>query len=191
VWNLAVEQQLHWRPGRKAARGSKRRAKTKLAIAKLRARETDRRQDWVEKASTDLARRFDVIRVENLDIKSMTRSSRGTIEQPGHNVRAKAGLNRRILASGWGMLAERLEVKAPGRIERVNPAYTSQGCSACGHIASGSRESHALFRCVACAFTCNADVNAARNIAAGRAVTARVRPGVPGRMNREPQRLAP
>jgi transposase len=50
-----------------------------------------------------------------------------------------------------------------------------------------SRESQAVFRCTACGFACNADVNAARNIAAGHAVTARGRPGVPGRENREPQ----
>jgi putative transposase len=44
-----------------------------------------------------------------------------------------------------------------------------------------------LYRCVACGFACNADVNAAINIAAGHAVTARGRSGPPVRMNREPQ----
>jgi transposase len=43
--------------------GSNRRGKVKLAIARVKAREADRRKDWVEKTSTDLARRFDVIRV--------------------------------------------------------------------------------------------------------------------------------
>ena len=52
----------------RAKRGSNRRVRTKRAIAKLKARETDRRKDWVEKTTTDLARRFDVIRVEALDI---------------------------------------------------------------------------------------------------------------------------
>jgi transposase len=52
------------------------------AIARLRAREKDRRKDWVEKTSTDLARRFDVIRVEDLKITNMTQSARGTVEQP-------------------------------------------------------------------------------------------------------------
>ena len=73
----------------------------------------------------------------------MTRTARGTPEEPGRNVRAKAGLNRGILGSGWGLLVRRLEDKAPGRVEKVRPAYTSQRCSACGHIAAGSRESQA------------------------------------------------
>src|SRR3984893_11250726 len=67
----------------RAGRCSKRRAQIRHAIARLRARETDRRKDWAEKASTDLARRFDVIRVEDLKIKNMTRSGRGTRDNPG------------------------------------------------------------------------------------------------------------
>ena len=141
----------------------------KLAIAELKAREADTRKDWAEKISTDLARRFDLIRVEDLRINNMTRSARGTITEPGRRVRQKAGLNRGILASAWGQLVHRLQDKAPGRVEKVNPAFTSQRCSACGHIAAGSRKSQALFCCVACGFACNADVNAARNIAAGHA----------------------
>ena len=155
----------------------------------MKAREVDRRTDWAEKASTDLARRFDVIRVEDLRIASMTRSAKGTTGQPGRNVRQKTGLNRGILASGWGLLVRRLEDKAPGRVEKISSAYTSQRCSACGHIAAESRESQALFRCVACGYTGNADVNAASNIAAGHAVTARGRSPLGGRMNREPQHL--
>jgi transposase len=99
------------------------------------------------------------------------------------------GLNRGILASGWGLLARRLEDKAPGRVEKINPAYTSQRCSACGHVAADSRESQALFRCTACGYTEHADVNAARNTAAGHAVAARGRSPLGGRVNREPQPL--
>jgi putative transposase len=173
----------------RARHGSNRRARIKLAIARLTAREADTRKDWAEKTSTDLARRFDVIRVEDLRIRNMTRSAKGTVAEPGRNVRQKAGLNRGMLTSGWGLLVRRLEDKAPGRVEKINPAFTSQRCSACGHIAAESRKSQALFACVACRFTLNADVNAARNIAAGHAVTARGRPGLPGRVNREPQLL--
>ena len=63
----------------RAERGSNRRARTKRAIAKLKARETDRRKDWVEKATTDIARRFDTIRIEALDVCAMTRAARGTV----------------------------------------------------------------------------------------------------------------
>jgi putative transposase len=169
-------------------RGSGRRARVKLAIARLKAREADGRKDWCEKLSTDLARRFDLIRVEDLHIAGMTKSARGTVAAPGRNVRQKAGLNREIARSGWGLLATRLEHKAPGRVQKVNAAYTSQRCSACGHTTAGSRESQSRFRCVACNFACNADVNAALNIAAGQAVKARGGDRVTGPAKREPQR---
>ncbi len=173
----------------RAQKGSARRQRVKTAIARLKAREGDRRKDWAEKTSTSLARRFDIIRIEDLHITSMTRSARGTPAQPGRIVRQKAGLNRGILASGWGLLARRLQDKARGRVERIPPAYTSQQCSECGHVAADSRESQALFRCTAYGYTGHADVNAAKNIAAGHAVTARGRSPLGGRVNREPQPL--
>jgi putative transposase len=174
----------------RARQGSGRRARLKLAVGRLLAREADARKDWAEKASTDISRRFDVIRVEDLRIARMTRSARGTARRPGRNVRAKAGLNRQILRSGWGILVRRLEDKAPGRVEKICPAFTSQRCSACGHVDAKSRESQARFVCTACGFACNADVNAARNIAAGHAVTARGGDGVTRPVNCEPQLLA-
>jgi transposase len=173
-----------------ARHGSNRRKRVKLAVARLKARERDRRKDWAEKASTDLARRFDLIRVEDLDIKAMTRSAKGTVEASGRNVRQKAGLNREIHRSAWGILVRRLEDKAPGRVEKVPAAYTSQRCSACGRVDRKSRESQAVFRCTACGYACNADVNAAKNIAAGHAVTARGGDGTARPVNREPQLLA-
>jgi putative transposase len=173
-------------------RGSNRREKTKRAIARLRARERDRRKDWVEKTTTDLARRFEVIRVEDLDVRAMTRSARGTVAQPGAGVAQKRGLNRAISRSGWGQLFARLQHKAFGRVEQVPAAYTSQRCSACGHVAPGNRKSQAVFECEACtAGRCNADVNAARNIAAGRAVTARGDLAIGRSANREPQLSVP
>jgi IS605 OrfB family transposase len=173
----------------KARQGSNRRGRVKREIARLRARETDRRKDWCEKLSTRLARESDVIRVEDLNIKGMTRSAHGTNTVPGRNVIAKTGLNRGIRRSGWGRLVRRLEDKAPGRVEKVNPAFTSQRCSACGHVDRNSRESQARFQCTACGIASNADVNAARNIAAGHAVNARGGDGYTRPVNREPQLL--
>jgi putative transposase len=176
----------------RANRGSHRREKTKRAIAKLKVRERDRRKDWVEKVTTDLARRFDLIRVEDLDIRAMTRSARGTADQPGVGVAQKRGLNRAISRSGWGMLVRRLQHKALARVDLIPAAYTSQRCSACGHVAPGNRKSQAVFECQACtAGRCNADVNAARNIAAGRAVTARGDLAAGRSANREPQLSTP
>jgi putative transposase len=171
----------------RAKRGSNRGAQLKLGVARLKAREAAGRKDWCEKVSTMLAREFDVIRVEDLKVASMTRSARGTIAEPGRNVRQKAGLNRSILENGWGLLVTRLEQKALGRVQKVNPAYTSQRCSACGHMDRESRESQADFRCTSCGFACNADVNAAKNIAAGHAVKARGGDRVTGPVKREPQ----
>jgi transposase len=174
----------------RARPGSNRRHRVKLAIARLKAREADRRRDWTEKTSTDLARRFDLICVEDLDVRAMTRSASGTVERPGRGVRQKAGLNHAILANGWGRLVDRLEQKAPGRVQKVAAAYTSQTCNACGHVARESRESQPSFRCVACGHQAHADVNAARNIAAaGQVVAARGGQGSPGPVNREPLTL--
>ena len=84
-----------------------------------------------------------------------------------------------------------LEEKAPSRVEKINPVFTSQRCSACGQVDRGSRESQAVFRCTACGFAGHADVNAAINIAAGHAVTARGGDGITRPVNREPQLLLP
>jgi putative transposase len=67
----------------RAQRGSQRRGRVRLALARLKARETDRRRDWVEKASTDIARRFDLIRVEDLQIPNMTPIRKRHAGEPG------------------------------------------------------------------------------------------------------------
>lgn len=91
--------------------------------------------------------------------------------------RLTAGLNRAILAKGWGKIALQLQHKARyngSEIVKVPAAYTSQTCNACGHVARENRESQAVFRCVSCGHQAHADVNAAKNIlAAGLAVTGR------------------
>lgn len=108
-----------------------------------------------------LARTYDVVRFEKLNITTMTASAKGTAAQPGQQVRQKAGLNRVILAQGWGLLRRRTGHKAPGRVEDVPAPYTSLRCSTCGWIDKNSRKSQAAFRCTACGFTCNADTNVA------------------------------
>jgi transposase len=157
----------------RAPKGSDAKADEYARIAALKAREADIRKDFVEKASTDLARSYDLIRFEKLNIVNMTASAAGTVEEPGTNVRQKAGLNRAILAQGWGVLRRRTEDKAPGRVEDVPAPFTSLRCSRCGWIEKKSRESQAVFCCVQCGFTCNADINAAQNVAAGQPVAKR------------------
>ncbi|MFF9487230.1 RNA-guided endonuclease InsQ/TnpB family protein [Streptomyces sp. NPDC014676] len=157
----------HQRRAARAPKNSEAKAAGYAKVAKIRAREADRRKDWCEKTSTMLARSYGLIRFEKLTITTMTRSVKGTVEQPGRNVRQKAGLNRAMLAQGWGLLRRRTGEKAPGRVEDVPAPYTSLRCSACGWIEKDSRKSQAEFVCVSCGFTCNADENAAVNVAAG------------------------
>lgn len=148
-------------------KGSNRRQRTKRSLGRLRATESDRRRDWVEQASTELVHDHDVIAIERLRIRNMVRSAKGTVEDPGHNVRAKAGLNRAILGQGWGMLARRLKDKAAlagVMVVEVDPKYTSRTCRACGHEAEGNRESQAVFRCLVCGHVQHADTHAALNI---------------------------
>jgi putative transposase len=166
---------------RKLARqqkGSSRRARTKHAIAVLHARASDRRRDWAEKTSTRLVLDYDLVVFESLRVKDMLRSARGTLDHPGRNVLQKAALNRRIAGSAWSLLVRRTRQKAEAsdgcQIRLVDPANTSLECSACGHIAIENRPSRAVFCCVACGHTADADVNAAINIRArGLRVSAR------------------
>lgn len=157
-------------------KGSKNRRKAVLRLANLHRKISRQRADWLHKKSTELANSHAVIVVENLKIKNMTASARGTVTAPGKNVRAKASLNRAIQSAGWGEFQRQLAYKLAwrcGQLLRVDPSYTSQRCSSCGHLEADNRRSQASFRCVACGHAENADINAAKNIlAAGHAVWA-------------------
>lgn len=183
---------------RKLARqknGSRRRNRTKLAIARLRNTEADRAKDWIEKTTTRLVVDYDLIAVEALKVSNMTRSAKGTVNMPGRNVRAKAALNREILARRWSLFNQRLHdkcTKAGVVLVEVRPANTSRRCAACGHVAMENRKSQAVFMCAVCLHRDNADVNAAINIlAAGQAVSARGGSAVQLPAKREPQLVAP
>jgi putative transposase len=144
---------------------SKRERRSYDQIAKLRARQTRRRDDWLHKTTTDLAKSHGLIAVEDLNITNMTRSARGTLQHPGRNVRAKAGLNRSILGMAWGRAVWMLAYKCPdygGELTKAPAAYSSQTCAKCGQIAAESRRSRERFCCVACGHTAPADTNAAR-----------------------------
>jgi len=149
-------------PGR---RMSNRERSTYTQIAKLRARQARRRQDWLHKQTTDLAKNHSLVVLEDLRIQNMTRSARGTIEKPGRNVRAKAGLNRSILGMAWGKAGQMLAYKCPdrgGRLVKVNPRNSSIECADCGHIDKENRLDQAHFRCKSCGHKANADSNAAQ-----------------------------
>ncbi|MEW5425073.1 RNA-guided endonuclease InsQ/TnpB family protein, partial [Amorphus sp. 3PC139-8] len=125
------------------------------------------RRDWIHKQTTAIAESQGVVVVEALRVRSMSASARGTVEEPGRNVRAKAGLNRSILDGGWFAFRTALAYKLAargGHLVAVEPAYTSQTCSACGAVDRASRMARAVFACTACGHTDHADVNAAKTI---------------------------
>jgi len=172
---------------------SRRRLATLDELAGLRRRVEDRRTDWVEQTTTELARSYGVIAVEDLRVTNMVRrpAPKPDLDQPGrflpNGAKAKAALNKAILASVWGRFLTRLEHKMPeGTVLRVDPKNTSRTCASCGHCAPGNRESQAVFECVACGHKAHADTNAAAVIldralgttAAGHAVSGRGSPAI-------------
>ena len=101
-------------------RGSGRRERTRVRLAKTRRHIAGIRRDWRHRTSRTLADAAHTVVIEDLRVKNMTRSARGTVEEPGVNVRAKAGLNRVVLDTGRAVLRSMLEYKA-GRTVAVNP----------------------------------------------------------------------
>lgn len=148
-------------------KGSVRRHAAKRSVAQNAARIANIRKHELHRYSSAIAHRFDFVALEKLNVKNMTASAACTIEEPGRNVRQKAGLNRSILEQGWSIFAEMLEYKLAergGQVEYVNPAYTSQTCSDCGSVSADNRKSQAVFECIDCGHRAHADTNAAINI---------------------------
>ena len=144
-------------------KGSNRRKDTKKKLAKVSRKIANIRKNWVHQTTREIAGRCGTVIVEDLKVKSMTASARGTIDSPGKNVKQKAGLNRAMLDTALGEIRRNLEYKC-GRLIEVNPAYTSQRCHRCGHVDKENRKTQARFQCVSCGFASNADTNAAMNI---------------------------
>jgi len=143
--------------------------KTGRKIQKIYFHVSNRRKDYVHKISTQLANNHSIIVMEKLNVAGMTKSAKGTIENPGKNVKAKSGLNRSILEQGWSLFQLFLEYKMlwkGGKVIYVDPKYTSQKCSRCGHISKDNRKSQAVFKCTKCGYELNADLNASKNILA-------------------------
>jgi putative transposase len=136
-------------------------------LAVLHRRLANIRLDALHKLSRQIVDAYESIAIEDLQLKNMTASAKGTAESPGRNVKAKSGLNRALLNAALRQLRIMLEYKAEtvgGMVVPVDPAYTSQTCSDCGHVDANNRQTQAVFRCTKCGFTINADINAARNI---------------------------
>lgn len=147
--------------------GSANRRKAIRRVAKIHRRVANARKDFLHKQSTAIAKNHGIVGVEALPVRNMSASAKGTVKEPGRNVRQKAGLNRAILDQGWSMFRTMLAYKLADRggcLVEVPAAYTSQTCACCGHVSAANRRDQATFVCVACGHAANADTNAAINI---------------------------
>jgi putative transposase len=139
------------------------RIKAQARLARARERQANARRDYAHKVARRLVNGADVLALEKLNLRGMTRSAKGSVESPGRNVAAKAGLNRRLLDSGFGLLRQMIVAKAEEAartVVEVESRFSSQECSRCGHIARESRRRR-RFCCIGCGYCNHADVNAA------------------------------
>lgn len=161
----ASVKRLHRKIAR-AKMGSRNRAKVVRTLANLTFREQVRDYNEVHRFTSGIVRDHDLIAIEDLDIRAMTESARGTEDEPGENVAYAADLNRRTYAQTWGEIRRQLAYKAEwaGRkLVPVDPMDTSRTCSSCGHLRVIPQVSP-LFRCRRCGTSGAAGHNAAINI---------------------------
>jgi putative transposase len=158
-------------------RGSANRRKARAKVAATHRKVRQARQDFLHKTTTRLVREHDVIAIEDLNVRGMTSSARGTVQVPGRRVRQKAGLNRAVLDAGLGEFRRQLEYKAAraGRtvvvVDRWFPS--SKTCSECGYLLATLSLGTRFWTCPACRTRHDRDVNAAKNILAAGRVAAR------------------
>jgi putative transposase len=133
-------------------KGSKNQIKAKRRVMRVQRKVRRQREHFIHQLSHDYSKSHGVVVIEDLQI--------------GNMVRANRGLARNILDQGWGMLAQFLKYKLTwegGTLGEVNPSYSSQTCSECGHVDSKSRKGES-FCCTRCGHTEHADTNAAKII---------------------------
>jgi putative transposase len=149
----------------RARPGSGNRRRLQRALAKEWRTLRNQRRDFHHKTARTLVDTCDTLALEDLRVAAMTAAASGTVEQPGRNVAAKAGLNRSILDAGWTQFTSILAAKAESagrRVVLVSPAYTSIDCYTCGARCTRLRQGT-----VVCPVhgELDADLNGARNIA--------------------------
>ena len=175
-------------------KGSKNWNKAKKKVQRIHAEIANVRKDFLHKATTAISQQYALVVLEDLKVRNMSKSAKGSVESPGKKVRAKSGLNKSILDQGWrilrhersecgegevGVSAERerlwyefrrqLEYKMQwqgGWLMTVNPRNTSRTCPVCGHVSADNRTTQAQFACVSCGHQAHADVVGAINILA-------------------------
>ena len=148
-------------------KGSSNWKKAQARIQRIHARIANARADFLHKASNTISKSHAMIAIEDLQVRNMSKSAKGTADAPGRNVRAKSGLNNAILDQGWGEFRRQLEYKTAwrGGFFVATPAHnTSRTCPCCSHVSVENRKTQALFVCVQCGYKNNADHVGAINI---------------------------
>jgi putative transposase len=152
---------------------SKRRLKAQRQLARLQHRAAEHRKTMQHRFTKRLATHHAVVAIEDLAVQAMTASAKGTIDNPGHNVKPKSRLNRRILDVGFHEVRRQLTYKTSwygsrlAILERWHKS--SQTCSGCGQIRK-LKLSERTYHCKTCGLTIDRDHNAAINIARHAAV---------------------
>jgi putative transposase len=144
-------------------RGSKRRAKVREKLALLRRKTANARSTYLHQVSAKIARDFAFIAVEKLNVKNMTGSAKGTAEEPGKNVRQKAGLNRSMLDAAVSKLISFVDYKAEragGQMVKVDSKNTSKECFSCEVVAKKTLDER-QHNCANCGVKLPRDYNSA------------------------------
>ena len=139
--------------------------KQKRKIQDIHIRIADVRLDHLHTISHEVSKNHVLVVLEDLDIQHMSASAKGTVDNPGKNVKQKAGLNKAILDQGRGEFKRQIKYKQDwrgGMVIFVDPVYSSQECSVCGHISSQNRPSQEEFHCTRCGYSAHADENSAK-----------------------------
>ena len=141
--------------------------KEKTKVQKVHTCIANARKDFLHKTTTTISKNHALVCIEDLQVRNMSKSSKGNSEQHGKRVRQTSGLNRAILDQGWGEFRRQLEYKmawSGGMLLAVPAHHTSQNCPCCGHVAKENRLKQAEFLCVDCGYAENADVVGAINV---------------------------
>ena len=141
--------------------------KLKAKIGRLHHKIANIRKNHLHQISSTISKNHAIVYVEDLKVSNMSKSAKGTPEQPGKNVAAKSGLNRAILDQSWSEFRRQLDYKLlwnGGHLIAVPPQNTSRCCPACGHTSKDNRQTQAVFECVECGYQNNADIVGAINI---------------------------
>ncbi|MCL5673752.1 MAG: transposase [Deltaproteobacteria bacterium] len=165
----SLDRKQHSRKKGDKTKKSKNYIKQAKKVSQAFKKKSDTKIDYLHKVSAAIAKNHGFVAVENLSVDNMTKSAKGTTDNPGRNVKAKSGLNRSILAQAWSMFYDMLEYKllfSGGQLVRVNPSGTSQECPVCHNKHKDNRKTQETFFCISCGFTANADLVGAGNILA-------------------------